>query len=63
MSSCSEVSEVAPADGLEYSTEESTDTSSVELAIIRARGSSGHGRTCLPHGYIPQVLNCMMEFQ
>ena len=58
MSSCSEVSEVTPADiGLE-STEESTDTSTVELAISRARDSRGqkHNKSCLPHGYVPQVL-------
>ena len=58
MSSCSEVSEVTPGDiGLEYSTEESTDTSTVELAVSRARDSRGQKhKSCLPHGYVPQVL-------
>ena len=55
MTSCSEVSEVAPADGQEYSTEESTDASSVHLPVVRS-SSPRNERGCLPRGYIPQVL-------
>ena len=55
MTSCSEVSEVAPADGQEYSTEESTDASSVQLPVIRSSISAREEKSCLPRGYIPQV--------
>ena len=55
MTSCSEVSEVAPADGQEYSTEESTDASSVQLPVIRSSISAREEKSCLPRGCIPQV--------